>query len=287
MRVLVTGANGMLGTDLCARLRAEGMEPIATDIAGAPVALDVTDRAACARALAETRPDATVHCAAYTDVDGAERSPDLAYRLNAYGSWVLASACAEHDVPLCAISTDFVFDGLKRAPYTEFDMPCPLGVYGASKLGGENRIRETWRKHWIVRTAWLYGVHGRSFPASILRAAASRPELRVVADQRGSPTCTADLSAAIVRLLASPLYGTYHVVNDGDASWYELACHLLDCAGLAHVKVTPIRAAEWPSPARRPAYSVLRPFALEMSGMPVPRHWREAVRDYIEEYTSR
>lgn len=282
MRVLVTGANGMLGTDLCAALRAAGLEPLPTARADPAAPLDVTDFAAVKETLARLRPDIVIHCAAYTHVDEAERDPDAAYRVNAQGSWNVAAVCAERDIPLCALSTDFVFDGTKDGPYTEFDAPNPINQYGASKRAGEDCVRQLCRKHWIVRTAWLFGLHGRCFPDSILRAAETRSELRVVADQRGSPTYTADLAEALVRLIRSPLYGTYHVTNAGAATWYDFARKALELAGREDVRVVPILASEWPSPVRRPANSVLRNYAQELQSAPLLRPWEESLAEFIQ-----
>ncbi len=280
MRVLVTGARGMLGTDVCARLAAEGHEPIATGRSGDVERMDVTDRSAVRRALRSHRPDAVIHCAAYTAVDAAESDDEAAYRLNALGSWTVAAACSEHDVPLCAISTDFVFDGEKVEPYTEFDIPRPLSVYGASKLAGEQCIRAIWRKHWIVRTAWLFGLHGKCFPDTILRAAEARPALRVVADQHGSPTYTADLAMALVALLKTPLYGTYHITNRGATTWHAVAVRAVQLAGLS-TPVEAISTEDWSTPARRPRNSVLRPLALEMQNAYNMRPWEEALEEYV------
>lgn len=281
MRVLVTGGAGMLGTDMCEALRAAGAEAIACDVRGDAERMDITDRASVERTVDRLQPDAVVHCAAMTRVDDCERDPDAAYRVNAWGAWCLAAACGERDVPLCAISTDFVFDGTRRIPYSEYDAPNPLGHYGASKLAGELHVRALCRRHWVVRTAWLFGVHGPCFPETMLRLAERGGPLRVVADQVGSPTYTMDLATAIVPLIERPLYGVYHMTNSGQASWYELAVETLRAAGHAGVEVVPIRTADWSSPTTRPAFSVLRNQALEMQGLPLLPDWRDAVRRYV------
>lgn len=281
MRVLVTGARGMLGTDLCAELRLAGHEPVESDIAQAPVVLDVTDLQAVRRVLRDAAPDAVIHCAAYTQVDRAEQEPEAAYRLNAMGSWCVAAACSEAGVPLCAISTDFVFDGMATEPYDEFATPHPLSVYGATKLAGEECVRRACPRHWIVRTSWLFGAHGRCFPGTILRAAEGGRPLRVVADQFGTPTHTVDLARALLRIVARPLWGVYHVANRGVASWYDVAVETLRAAGRDGAAVQPITTADWPTPARRPRWSPLAACALEMLGDPPLRHWKDALADYV------
>jgi dTDP-4-dehydrorhamnose reductase len=177
-----------------------------------------------------------------------------------------------------------VFDGSKTEPYTEFDAPNPLNVYGASKLAGEEAVRQLVPRHFIVRTAWLYGRQGKNFVRSILKAAQEKDELRVVADQFGSPTYSADLARAILDyVISGPLLpGTHHLVNSGVCSWAELAEEALRAAG-SSARVQPIAAAEWSSPTRRPAYSALRSRRMESHGLAPLRDWREAVRSYVKE----
>ena len=269
----------MLGTDVCARFAAAGhaITPMTR------AEFDIADPTATQTALANAQPDLVIHTAAYTDVDGCERNPDEAYRINALGAWSVASACNRLDAPLVAISTDFVFDGRKTEPYTEFDAPHPLGVYGASKLAGENLVRRVCPKHYIVRTSWLFGAHGKCFPSAILKAAETRRELSVVADQTGIPTYVVDLADALVDLVETPLYGTYHLANAGECTWHGFAEAILAEAGRPDVLVKPIRSEEWPSPTRRPKYSVLRPYARELMGKPPLRPWREALQAFLRE----
>lgn len=288
MRILVTGANGMLGVDLCSTLAAAGHDVVRTDVAqgGATreadwLPLDVTDSRSVLETVERSRPDAVIHAAAYTNVDGCETDPATAYRVNALGTWCMAAACGEKAIPLTYISTDFVFDGALARPYTEFDAPNPLGHYGASKLAGERLVASLCRRHFIVRTAWLYGVHGKSFPGTMLQLAASRSDLQVVVDQVGSPTYTVDLARALERLQRSTLYGAYHVTNAGQCSWHEFATIALDLAGIKGVTVHAIPASQWPSPTRRPAYSVLRRFALELQGLDDMRPWESALADFV------
>lgn len=280
MKILLTGASGMLGTDLQRALSREH-ELVATDIAGGVMPLDITDREQVMRTVADVRPDLVIHSAAYTDVDGCERDPDRAFRVNGLGTWHIAAACARCDSAVLYVSTDFVFDGHKGAPYSEYDTPRPINHYGASKLAGEVHVRTLCPRHYIVRTAWLYGEHGKSFPRSILNAAREGKKLRVVSDQIGSPTFTADLAQAICTLIDNPLYGTYHITNSGMASWYELARRTLALAGMNNVEIKPIKSEEWPSPTTRPQFSVLRNYALELQGRQSMRPWHEALADFV------
>ncbi|HLK59872.1 MAG TPA: dTDP-4-dehydrorhamnose reductase [Chthonomonadaceae bacterium] len=288
MRVVVTGANGMLGLDLCALLEKAGHQVVRTDVGvkeGMEVppwdTLDITDTQATRQFVAKHRPDAVIHGAAYTDVDGCTRNPDLAYRVNAFGTWNLAAACGEQNTTLFYISTDFVFDGHKGEPYTEFDTPHPLSYYGASKLAGEKLVAELCRKHFICRTSWLFGVNGKSFPNTMLELAKTHTERFVVVDQVGSPTSTLDLSRTLVSLLGSPLYGTYHITNSGHCSWFEFAKKTLELAGVHTMEVKPVPSTQYPSPTKRPAYSVLRHYALELQGRDDLPPWEAALAEYI------
>jgi dTDP-4-dehydrorhamnose reductase len=269
----------MLGSDLCETLTHDH------DLRGVDIEdFDIADATATRVAVTDWRPGMVVHCAAWTDVDGCERDPERAFVHNARGAWNVASACAEVHASMVYISTDFVFDGERREPYTEFDQPNPLSVYGASKLAGELAVRSLLPTHYVVRTAWLFGKRGRSFVRTILEAAEKRKELRVVADQLGSPTYTRDLAKAISDLIVSGrlLPGVYHLANSGVCSWAELATEALRLAG-RHARVVPIPAAEWPSPTRRPAYSALCSRWLELQGLPPLRPWQEALARFVRE----
>lgn len=280
MRVLITGAAGMLGTDLQKMLRSEH-DLIPTDVTGDVRFLDVTDTERVIETTLDARPDVVIHAAAHTDVDGCERDPHMAYRVNALGTWNVAAACVRAASALVYISTDFVFDGEKGEPYTEYDMPRPISHYGASKLAGEKHVASLCPRHFIVRTAWLYGEHGKNFPLAILNSAKSKKELRVVADQVSSPTFTMDLAGALLGLIGSPLYGIYHVTNKGSCSWYEFAKQTLALAGIKDIEIKPIKAEDWPSPTRRPKYSVLRHYALELQGRDDLRPWEDALADFM------
>jgi len=278
-RILVTGARGMLGSALCELLSGDH------EVRGADIEdFDVTEAAAVAEAVAAERPEVVIHCAAWTDVDGCQRDPKRAFLQNGWGTWNVAKAAAGAGAALIYLSTDFVFDGKKGEPYTEFDAPNPLGVYGASKLAGEEAVRSLVPQHYIVRSAWLFGPRGRNFVQTILEAAAEREEVRVVADQFGSPTYTRDLARGLAEIVLAGgvVPGTYHLVNSGVCSWAELAAEALRLAGRT-TRVTPIPAAEWASPTPRPACSALRPLRLELQNVPVLRHWKEALASYIQE----
>lgn len=285
-RVLVIGASGMLGQDVCTRF-APHFEVVTASRRAGDILLDITDGEATRRALHSVAPEVVVLCAAYTDVDGCERHPEEAYRVNAFGTVNVASACAEVGARLLYISTDYVFDGQKDGGYTEWDIPHPLNVYGASKLVGEQWIREVCPAHWIVRTAWLYGLGGRCFPRAVVTAAREGKPLRVVHDQKGSPTFTWDLAGALLEMVQREVaHGTYHVVNEGAATWYEVACEAVQIAAERGwlpkgFPVTPIRSNEWPSPTRRPAYSVLKMEKWRWAGLAPLRYWREALRDFM------
>jgi dTDP-4-dehydrorhamnose reductase len=294
MRVLVTGAAGMLGCDVCAVLAERGHQVIATTRNGgegakgeAYIPLEITDTAACSECIENERPEAIIHCAAWTNVDGAERDQEGAYRGNALGAWNIAVAAAKVGATMIFVSTDFVFDGEKGQPYTEFDKVNPLGAYGASKEAGEQLVRQTLPdRHIIARTSWLFGVNGKNFVTTIQRLAQKLPEVPVVSDQIGSPTFTGDLAKKLVDLVEAPfLPGTYHISNSGYCSWFEFAKAIVEKSGL-QTPVVPITGAEYAerfnSPTRRPAFSPMRRLALEMRGMDDLPTWQDALDRYLE-----
>jgi dTDP-4-dehydrorhamnose reductase len=276
MRLLVTGAAGMLGKDLVRAAEAAGHET--TGLTREDV--DITDLGAIEAAVRDAVPDIVINCAGWTDVDGAEASPEEAHRVNAMGAGNVATAAARTGAWIVQISSDYVFDGNKRSPYVESDRPSPLSSYGNSKLAGEREVvARCPDMHTIARTCWLFGT-GPCFPATIMRLAAERDELTVVDDQVGCPTFTGHLAEALVELIdahALPL-GVVHVAAAGSCSWYELAGEVLASAGV-RCELRPVDSADLARPARRPAYSVL---ATEW-GPIVPRlpDWREGVAEYM------
>ena len=289
MRILITGAAGMLGTDARRIFTEAGHHVFPTDVGPAAVngivPLDITDIHAVRALFHELQPELVFHGAAYTNVDGCERDPDLAYKVNALGSWSVASAAEEVGAALVAISTDFVFDGTKKTPYTEFDTPNPVSQYGASKLTGENLARSACRRCYVVRTSWLYGVHGKNFPYTVINLAKTKPELPIVADQYGTPTYTVDLVNAIIEIVSTGLYGVYHVSNAGETNWEGFAKAILAKTNLNSVPVTPITSDDYAqrfgSPTKRPPYSVMRHYALELMGRDHLRPWADALDAFL------
>ena len=275
MRVLITGANGMLGRDLQAALAGHEVTSLArTD-------LDVTDAAAVAAAVRGH--DVVVNCAAYTKVDDAETHEDDAYAVNAIGPANLAAACAETGARLVTVSTDYVFDGNATSPYAE-DLPRdPINAYGRTKAAGEELALATHPAGtYVVRTAWLYGEHGPNFPQTMLNLAKSKDAWSVVDDQLGQPTWTADLAAQIVALLrAGAPAGIYHGTNSGQATWYEFARAVLEECGLDPERISPTDSSSFVRPAARPSYSVLGHDAWAAAGIPEMRPWREALVDAV------
>jgi dTDP-4-dehydrorhamnose reductase len=249
MRILIAGAGGQLGRSLQARLTSHELAALTRG------RLDLTRLDEVRAALSAHRPDLLINAAAYTNVDGAESDPEGAYRGNALAPRNAALATSERGIPCLHVSTDYVFDGAARRPYHEFDRPRPQSVYGASKLAGEAAVAALNPRHYIVRTAWLYHPDGRNFPLTMLQLAA-RPEVRVVDDQRGSPTYAPHLAEAIGRLVETGSYGTYHLAGSGGATWFELTCALYRHRGI-RTPVRPVTTDEFPRPAPRPAYSVL------------------------------
>lgn len=271
----------MLGQDLCPLLEAAGHEVVRCGRQEA----DVTDLEALRLLFRSVQPAVVINCAAATHVDRCEEEPDWAYRVNAWGAWAPANVADEVGARLIHVSTDFVFSGDTDRPYTEWDATGPIGVYGASKLAGEEAVFRATRSAAVVRTQWLYGRHGRGFPKIILDAAARRPEggLRVVADQCGAPTYTVHLARKLVWLTERPLHGLFHVSNAGECTRHAWAVETLRLGGLADVPVRAIRSEEWPTPARRPARSTLRRYALELMGEDDLPTWEQGLAEYVAE----
>lgn len=275
MHILITGSSGQLGQALCAVLNARRSFRV---IGWSLPNVDIADPQTASR-VAELAPDVVINTAAWTDVDGAERQPDAAYAANALGPKYLAEGCGACGATLVQISTNEVFPGVDGCIYREYDLPQPGGVYARSKCAGEQAARQSLDRLYIVRVAWLYGAGGNNFPAKILAAAARTGALRVVADEYGNPTHAGDAAVAIVDLIQTGRYGVYHLVNEGRASRYELACAVLAHAGRADVPVTPIAASEWPRAVTPPRHAVLANQAAAALGIRL-RPWQEAVAEF-------
>ncbi|HZB51502.1 MAG TPA: dTDP-4-dehydrorhamnose reductase [Mycobacteriales bacterium] len=276
-RFLVTGAGGQLGADLLLVLAGT---PGADAVGLTRAELDVADPAAVEKAVVEVRPDVVLNAAAYTAVDAAELDEATAAAVNAEGPANLARVCALHGGALVHVSTDYVFAGDATSPY-EVDAPTgPRSAYGRTKLAGERAARELLpERSWVVRTAWVYGATGGNFVKTMVRLAGERQTLDVVDDQRGSPTWSRDLAAALVALAGSPtaMPGTYHATNAGDTTWFGLARAVFAEIGADPDRVRPTTTAAYPRPAPRPAYSVLSDASWRAAGLPALRPWDEAL----------
>ncbi|OXM88405.1 dTDP-4-dehydrorhamnose reductase [Paenibacillus rigui] len=275
MRVLVTGAGGQLGYDVV-RL----FQPSSDVIGLGRDELDITNTEQCIRVLEQHQPDVVIHCAAYTSVDLAEQDEDTTFAVNAYGARNMAVAAERIGAKMCYISTDYVFDGNTTVPYKEYDQPNPLGVYGKSKLAGERMVESLSSKYFIVRTSWVYGLHGHNFVKTMLKLAQDKKSLKVVHDQIGSPTFTEDLAKFLLQLVGTEKYGIYHATNSGSCSWYEFALAIFEEFGL-EVVVEPCTTEEYPRPALRPKYSILDHSALRANGFEDLRHWREGLKVHL------
>lgn len=316
MKILVTGANGMLGQDLCPILENNGYEVIKTDVDN----LDITNYDIVNSVLTSEKPDIVVHCAAYTNVDKAEEDYQTAHTINASGTENLAKVCAQKDIVLLYISTDYVFAGNGTIPYEPEDSTSPLNNYGLTKWEGEQAVLKYCKKFYICRTSWLYGIHGKNFVETMLALAGVKPEsacdsepsraehnntavatetaekgakqsliaqagnalagvkpeLKVVEDQVGCPTWTVELSNAIVKILKGKPFGIYHTCGSGITSWYGFAKKIFELAKV-DVNLKPCSTEEFPRPAKRPAYSVMNNHGL-------CRDWQEALTDYMNNY---
>jgi dTDP-4-dehydrorhamnose reductase len=286
MRTVVLGAPGQLGRDLVPRL---GGEVVPLGRADA----DLTDAPNLRARLTDLRPDVVVNCAAYNFVDQAESEPGAAFAVNAWAVRDLAAVCRDLDCTLVHFSTDYVFglDGTRTTPFTEADAPGPVSAYGLSKLAGEYLVRGTCPKHIVIRTCGLYGVWGSggkggNFVETMLRVAGQGKPLRVVNDQRCTPSFTADVAATTADLIATRAHGLYHVTNGGDCTWYELAREIFRVSGV-NADLTPITSAEFRAAARRPPYSVLSNDRLRTVGVGLPRPWPDALAAYLTERTNR
>lgn len=278
MRILITGAKGMLGRTLQRRLA--GHELVPCDLAE----FDITDAQAARAAITAARPQVVIHCAAHTAVDKCEAEPERAFALNAVGSANVAAAAQACGARIIAISTDYAFRGDADRPYHEWDATLPRTVYGASKLAGEEAVRRHCPDHVVVRIAWLYGPGGPSFVHTMLKLGRQDgPPLKVVDDQIGNPTSTDAVADGLIALLGSPVVGTVHLTCEGDATWYGFTREIFRLAGISR-GVLPCTTAEYPRPAPRPANSRLDKMALRIHRLPPMRPWQEAIAAFLRDF---
>ena len=278
MRVLVTGAGGMLAKDLIPCLSTRGHEILAL-LHGE---LDITDLGALRAAVNNFRPELVVNCAAYTKVDEAEKEEPRAVMVNGVGVQNLCLVCQEKDTPLVHFSSDYVFDGTKEGPYSIYDDPNPINAYGRSKLRGEKHVLRLLSKFYLIRTSWLFGLYGNNFIETMLEVGRRQKQICVVNDQRGCPTWTCHLAQAVVDLIETERYGIYHIVNREPTTWFDFAREIFRLSN-ADIEVFPTSSDKCPRPAKRPQNSVLDPFPIpDVLGRKMPS-WREALSLYLSQ----
>jgi dTDP-4-dehydrorhamnose reductase len=282
MVILVTGANGQLGQSL--QFIAPNYPKIEFVFCNSST-LDITNLNNVKQIFNHYKPNYCINAAAYTAVDKAESEPDKAHLINVIGVKNVALVCKEHNTVLLHISTDFVFDGEKKVPYTETDLPNPTGIYGQTKLEGEKAIQHTWEKHFIIRTSWVYSPFGNNFMKTMLRLASERDSISVVNDQIGTPTNAVDLATALIQIIltnnrqpTTQNYGIYNFSNEGQCSWYDFAQKIFEVNGIS-INLQPISTSGFPTPAKRPGFSVLdktkikNTFGLEIN------NWKESLQE--------
>lgn len=280
MRILVTGASGQLGYDVERELERRGIEHLGTSSRE----LDITDREAVERLMAAYRPDAAIHCAAYTKVDLAEDEPERCWAVNADGTRNMAAACRKTGAKLLYISTDYVFPGTGERSYETGDPTGPVNTYGRSKLAGELAVQSLLEKYFIVRISWVFGKNGNNFVKTMLRLAETKAELSVVCDQIGSPTYTADLAPLLCDMVQTERYGVYHATNEGTCAWSEFAEAIFELAG-RQVVVHPISTSAYPTRAARPLNSRMSKECLHSNGFQELPEWKNALARYLKEIT--
>jgi len=281
VKVLVTGAKGLLGTEITSLLEKRAIDHIGVDLAE----LDITDAAAVERMISAERPEVIINCAAYTAVDRAEAEEAIAVRVNGDGAGYVAKAAAKVSALMVHFSTDFIFDGESRTPYLPGDLPRPQSAYGRSKLAGERAVSAVGGDHLIIRTSWLYGAAGPNFVSSILKKASKGEALQVVNDQTGSPSWASNVAEVTLDLIRAGARGVYHVTDYGETTWLGFAKRALAIRGLT-VPITGLSGREWGAPAARPAYSVLDlSFTETLLGRRL-EPWQDALSRFLEDYQS-
>ncbi|MBD7968894.1 dTDP-4-dehydrorhamnose reductase [Paenibacillus gallinarum] len=284
MKVLVTGAAGQLGKDIVLLLQSKDCEVLACD----RNILDITDEEQCQSVVSEFMPDVIIHSAAYTAVDAAESDVEGAYKVNAIGSRNLAVAAEKVQAKIVYISTDYVFNGQSDEPYQEYDNTDPKSIYGKSKRAGEVLTQTLSTRYFIVRTSWVYGLHGNNFVKTMLKLGQEKPLLQVVNDQKGSPTYTVDLAAFLFDLIQTEKYGVYHASNSGSCTWYEFTKAILeDAKDILSIHVTaslePCGTEQFPRPAPRPQNSVMEHLSIQTNGFTDLQPWRDGLRSFLKQ----
>lgn len=278
MKVLVTGVKGQLGYDVAKELEKRGTSVIGVDVDE----MDITDEAAVRRVISKASPDAVIHCAAYTAVDAAQDNEEMCRKVNAEGTKYIAKMCKELGIKMLYISTDYVFDGQGTRPWEPDDERNPLSVYGQTKYEGELAVQNMLDKYFIVRITWTFGVNGKNFVKTMLRLSENNDSIRVVNDQYGSPTATADLAVLLSDMIATDKYGIYHATNEGICTWYEFTCEIFRQAGI-DVEVVPVTTAEYGAKAPRPANSRMSKDKLTANGFERLPSWQDALTRYLKE----
>lgn len=281
MKIFITGAKGQLGSDLLTECAKRGIETIGVDVQE----MDITDEAAVKKVMNELAPfDAVIHCAAHTAVDRAEDEPELVRAINATGTQNIANVCRDMDIPMMYISTDYVFNGEGTDPWQPDNLNRqPLNVYGQMKYEGELAVENTVKNYFLVRIAWVFGLHGNNFIKTMLKLGKERGAVSVVNDQIGNPTYTPDLARLLVDMIQTDKFGRYHATNEGDfISWYDFACEIFKQAGL-DVKVTPVDSEAFPAKAKRPHNSRMDKSKLTEAGFERLPLWQDAVHRYMIE----
>ncbi|MBQ6601636.1 MAG: dTDP-4-dehydrorhamnose reductase [Clostridia bacterium] len=274
--IIVTGAKGQLGGDVCRELKNRGLAFLGID----REELDITDEKAVKIFFEENKATALIHCAAYVAVDKAEDEKELCFLINETGTENLARECRRYGIKMLYVSTDYVFDGKGEAPFLPDDKKGPLGVYGQSKLMGEEAVRANLEKYFIVRTSWVFGERNTNFIATMLRLAETRNEISVVSDQVGSPTYAKDLAVLLCDIIVTDCYGTYHGTNEGFCSWYDLAKKTFEAAN-KKITVNPVTSEQYPTKATRPKNSRLSKECLTENGFARLPLWEDAVERYL------
>ena len=279
MRILVTGAKGQLGTDLVKELNGRGHDVIAIDIKD----LDITRYADVEKYIKAAKPEAVIHCAAYTAVDAAEDNIGACMRVNCIGMGNIAKVCGDMNIRMLYLSTDYVFNGEGERPWEPEDEADPINTYGMSKYEGEKVVKQDVLKYFIVRISWVFGAGGSNFVKTMLKLGKSKGAVSVVSDQIGSPTYTPDLSVLLADMIVTNKYGIYHATNEGLCSWYEFACEIFRQAGMDEVKVTPLTTEEYPVKAKRPKNSRMSKTKLDLKGFNRLPAWQDALGRFLEE----